>query len=90
MKKVLTLVAIAGMFSFYACGPSQAEKDAATKHMNDSIAAKHQQDSIAAATMKQHQMDSLKMVASKDSIAKLAADSAANKPADKKMEKKKK
>ena len=25
MKKVLTLVAVAGMFSFYACGPSAEE-----------------------------------------------------------------
>jgi|ERR1019366_4497741 hypothetical protein len=39
MKKVLTLVAVAGMFTFVACGPSAAEKEAKAKATADSIAA---------------------------------------------------
>jgi hypothetical protein len=39
MKKVLALLLVAGMFSFYACGPSAEEKAAQEKAMQDSIAA---------------------------------------------------
>lgn len=39
MKKVLTLVAVAGMFSFVACGPSAEEIAAKEKAKQDSIAA---------------------------------------------------
>ena len=39
MKKTLTLIALAGMFSFYACGPSAEQKAAAEKAKQDSIAA---------------------------------------------------
>lgn len=39
MKKVLTLVAVAGMFSFTACGPSAEEIAAKEKAKQDSIAA---------------------------------------------------
>ena len=46
MKKLFTLVAAVGMFTFVACGPSQAEKDAMEKAKQDSIAAA---DSVAAA-----------------------------------------
>ncbi len=75
MKKVLSLIVLAGMFSFYACGPSAEEKAAAEKAKMDSIAnaakaeeAAHQaaiQDSIA------------KIQAMKDSIVK-AEDAKAN------------
>jgi len=39
MKKILTLVAVAGMFTFYACGPSAEEKAAKEKAKQDSIAS---------------------------------------------------
>ena len=39
MKKVLTLIAIAGMTAFYACGPSAEEKAAMEQKRQDSIAA---------------------------------------------------
>ncbi len=39
MKKVFTLVAVASMFTFVACGPSAEEKAAKEKAINDSIAA---------------------------------------------------
>jgi len=39
MKKLLTLVAVAGMFTFVACGPSAEEKAAKEKAQQDSIAA---------------------------------------------------
>ena len=39
MKKVITLVAVAGMFTFVACGPSAEEKAAKEKQVADSIAA---------------------------------------------------
>jgi hypothetical protein len=45
MKKLLTLVAIAGMFAFTACGPSKEEKEAAAKATQDSIA---QAETVAA------------------------------------------
>ena len=54
MKKVLTLLMIAGMFSVVACGPSAEEKakmDEAAKMSADSVAAAAQQaaDANAAA-----------------------------------------
>ena len=39
MKKVLSLVAVATMFAFVACGPSAEEKAAMEKAKQDSIAA---------------------------------------------------
>ena len=39
MKKLFTLVAVAGMFTFFACGPSAEEKAAMEKAKQDSIAA---------------------------------------------------
>ncbi len=39
MKKLFTLVAVASMFTFVACGPSAEEKAAAEKAKQDSIAA---------------------------------------------------
>ena len=53
MKKLLTLVAVAGMFTFVACGPSAEQTAAAEKAKADSIA---KQDSITKASVK---MDSV-------------------------------
>ena len=39
MKKLFTLVAVASMFTFVACGPSAAELEAKAKATADSIAA---------------------------------------------------
>jgi hypothetical protein len=39
MKKVLSTLLVAGMFAFYACGPSAEEKAATEKATQDSIAA---------------------------------------------------
>jgi len=39
MKKLFTLVAAAGMFTFVACGPSAEEKAAKEKAHNDSVTA---------------------------------------------------
>ena len=51
MKKLFTLVAVAGMFAFSSCGPSAEEKAAMEKAKQDSIAAVEQarMDSINAA-----------------------------------------
>ena len=70
MKKLLTLVAVAGMFTFYACGPS-AEQKAATE--------KAQQDSIAAAEAAMAQEEAAKAQAMQDSIAAAEATMAAEK-----------
>ena len=78
MKKVLTLVAFAGMLSFVACGPSAEEQAAMEKAKQDSIAnvEKAKADSMAAATaaMEQAKMDSIAAVekAKADSIAAAA------------------
>ncbi len=70
MKKVVTIIAIAGAFAFVACGPSAAEKERKA-HMQDSL----KQDSLnkvqAAATMAaQHKADSIKAAMPKDSTMK--------------------
>jgi len=55
MKKLFTVLAIASMATFIACGPSAEEKAAQEKRIQDSIAAAEaaieqaKQDSIAAA-----------------------------------------
>ena len=49
MKKVLSTMFVAGMFAFYACGPSAEEKAAAEKAAQDSIAAAEQAAADAAA-----------------------------------------
>ncbi|MFZ4400188.1 MAG: hypothetical protein ACOYO1_09150 [Bacteroidales bacterium] len=73
MKKLLSVIAVAGMFAFVACGPSAEEKAAAEQKIQDSIAQVEQQrvaDSIAAA--EQVVNDSLAAVEAKriqDSIA---------------------
>ncbi len=65
MKKLLTVIAVAGMFAFVACGPSAEEKAKAEQAINDSIAQVEQQrisDSVAAA--EQMVTDSLALVES--------------------------
>jgi hypothetical protein len=50
MKKLLSVIAVAGMFAFVACGPSAEEKAAAEQKIQDSIAQVEQTriaDSIA-------------------------------------------
>lgn len=42
MKKALTLILVAGMFSFYACGPGAEDKAASEKATQDSIDAAQQ------------------------------------------------
>ena len=63
MKKVLTLLVVAGMMSFVACGPSAKDKAAAEKL---------KQDSIATAQADQAKQDSIANVAKQDSIANAA------------------
>lgn len=66
MKKVLFTLLAAGMFSFYACGPSAEEKAAAEKATQDSMAAA---DAAAqAAAQSSAMMDSIAM--STDTTAK--------------------
>ncbi len=85
MKKVLSLVAIAGMFAVVACGPSKEEVEAKEKARKDSIEAveKARQDSVAqAAEAEKARLDSIAKVeeqekARQDSIAK--AEEAKNK-----------
>ena len=59
MKKTLTLIAIAGMFSFYACGPSAEQKAAAEKAKQDSIAAAEAAAADVAAAMEKAKQDSI-------------------------------
>lgn len=52
MKKLLSLIAVAGMFTFVACGPSAEEKAAEEQRVQDSITQVEQtriNDSIATA-----------------------------------------
>ena len=49
MKKILTLVAVAGMFTFVACGPSAS--DLAAKAKTDSIAKADSIALVSAATV---------------------------------------
>jgi hypothetical protein len=79
MKKLFTLVAVAGMFAFTACGPSADEKAAMEKAKQYSIAAMEQakMDSLNAAqeaqkAMEQARQDSIDAAgkAQADSIAK--------------------
>ncbi len=76
MKKVLTLVAVAGMFTFYACGPSAAEKEAKAKATADSIAAI--ETAVAEAAKAQAVADSTAAAAiATEAKAKATADSIA-------------
>jgi hypothetical protein len=77
MKKILSMLLIAGMATFIACGPSAKEKEAKAKATADSIAevkARVAADSIAQVKAKA-KADSIAMVkekAKQDSIASLA------------------
>ena len=71
MKKIFTLLLIAGMASFIACGPSAKEKAEAAKQDSIRIA-----DSIAKETAKADSIAQIAEKAKQDSIAK--ADSIAN------------
>lgn len=89
MKKVITLVAFAGMLSFVACGPSAEEKAAMDAKRQDSLAMveKATADSMAAAQamVEQAKQDSMNVVMEKakaDSTA--AAEEAAKKGGKKK------
>ncbi len=81
MKKTLFIVAIAGMASLVACGPSAEQKAAAEKAKADSVAAAHRADSLAMAAKKQHMDDSIK-------AASMKADSSKPAEGEKKEEKK--
>ena len=85
MKKILSMLLIAGMASFVACGPSAKEKEAKLQHIKDSV----KQDSIqkVLAAKEQLKKDSIAKVelaakekAKQDSLANLA-----KKPAGKKV-----
>jgi hypothetical protein len=89
MKKILSMLMLAGIVTFIACGPSAKEKAEKAKQdsimMADSIAkvemmAKQKADSIAMVEKAIHIKDSLKL----DSIAKATAKS--TKKATKKVE----
>ena len=93
MKKILVLLAVGGMLSFYACGPSAEEKAAMDKKRADStenankMAAEMQkarEDSAAAAqkAMEDAQAEALKR--QNDSLEAAAAKKPAAKPAPKK------
>ena len=56
MKKTLTLIAIAGMFAFVACGPSKEEQEKKAQATKDSL-AKDSTDKAQAAADKQKAWD---------------------------------
>ncbi len=77
MKKILSLLLIAGFTALIACGPSAEEKAAAEKARQDSInvvMAQMAADSMnaAQALMEKARQDSAKMVMQADSMAKAA------------------
>jgi hypothetical protein len=82
MKKVLSLMLLAGMLSFYACGPSAEDKAAAEKVKTDSLAAvdKAKADADAA----KRTADSAAKAQADTMAAKAARDSAAVKKGGKK------
>ena len=76
MKKLFTIVAVAGMLAFYACGPSAEEKAAMQKAQDDSVAAAQAAQAEAQAAMEKAKQDSMmaadaaaKEKAMQDSIA---------------------
>ena len=75
MKKVLSVLVIAGMAALIACGPSAEEKAAKEKAKADSIAAVVKADSIAMAEKEKAFADSVAAATLKmkeDSIAAAA------------------
>jgi hypothetical protein len=71
MKKLFSLLVIAGMFAIVACGPSAEEKAAKEKAKADSIAAvqKAKEDSIAAVQKAKDDSIAAVQKAKEDSIA---------------------
>ena len=88
MKKLVTLVAVAGMFAFTACGPSAEEKAAMEKAKQDSIAAAQAAAAEAQAAMEKAKQDSM-MMAQQAAMEKAKADSMAAAEANTKGGKKK-
>ncbi|MGQ0826770.1 MAG: hypothetical protein ACT4ON_00090 [Bacteroidota bacterium] len=79
MKKLFTLVAVAGMFTFVACGPSAEEKAAAEKAKQDSIAAVEAAKAAEEAAKAQATADSTAaFTAAEEAKAQATADSIAN------------
>jgi|SRR5437870_3427964 hypothetical protein len=94
MKKILSLVIVAGFATLIACGPSAEEKAAAEKARQDSINAVMAQmaaDSMAAsqAAMEKARADSMAMAMQADSIAKATAKKPVTKAKPKTTEQKK-
>ena len=76
MKKVFTLVAVASMFTFVACGPSAEEKAAKEKATQDSIAAVEAANAAEEAAKAQAMVDSSNAyAAAQEAEAKRVADS---------------
>ncbi len=75
MKKLLTLVAVAGMFTFVACGPSAEEKAAKEKAQQDSIAAVEAAKAAEEAAKAQATADSTAAYAAAEAKAKATQDS---------------
>ncbi len=76
MKKVFTLVAVASMFTFVACGPSAEEKAAKEKATQDSIAAVEAAKAAEEAAKAQALVDSSNAyAAAQEAEAKRIADS---------------
>jgi outer membrane biosynthesis protein TonB len=92
MKKILSLVIVAGFATLIACGPSAEEKAAAEKARQDSINAVMAQmsaDSMAAAqaSMEKAHADSVSAAMAADSIAKAQSAKKGSKPKPKPMTK---
>jgi hypothetical protein len=76
MKKLLSLLVIAGLFAVVACGPSAEELAAKAKQKADSIKNAMTEDSLAKAAQQKHIEDSIAQVKEqqkKDSIAQAEA-----------------
>ena len=82
MKKLFSLLVVAGALTFVACGPSAEEKAAAEKAKQDSIAAVEQAKADSIALIEKATADSIAAVekAKADSLA-LALEAEKNKPA---------
>ena len=90
MKKVFTLVAVAGLFTTVACGPSAEEMAAKAKATADSIAAVESAKAAEEAAKMQAAADSTAKYAEEEAAkAQAAADSAAKAEEGKKGGKKK-
>ena len=71
MKKVLSLIAIAGMFAFVACGPSAEEKAKMEQAKADSIAAAKAANAEMEAAKAQATADSMAAAATADTTKKM-------------------